>query len=390
MPSNHLHHFWHYFAFNRELSELYASVAIRNFALGLITIFEPIYIFLFFDKSLPQTFLFFAAMTGGYGLLSPLGAKLISKIGVKHAMLLSIPFLFLYYVGLWQIRSFFWVFIAVILLRIFYMAAYWPALHMDFARFSDREKRGRELSQLNVISSLAAAVSPLLGGLLIFKYDYPIVFLIVIILLLVSVIPLFFSREVHERYSDSFLGAFREIFQKKHARKILVFAAEAVESGTLVEVWPIFLFVLSISFASLGIITSGALILGLIFIIYLGRLTDRTDRIKLKNLGAILNALTWPILVFIRTPFDAFLAHLFHRFTRATLYVPYGSIFYDWASREDVNRGRFIILREISLNTTRGIYFAFLAVVFSFTPNLAITFPIAAAVSLLFVLFRRD
>lgn len=388
MPSNHLHHFNHYFALNRELSELYASIALRNFALGLITIFEPIYVFLFFDRELSKTFLFFAAIMAGYGILSPLGAKVISGIGVKHSMLASIIPLFLFYVGLWQIDKFAWIILAVIFLKIFYMILFWPALHMDFARFSSKEKRGREVSQLNVISSISAAISPFFGGLLIFEYGFPIIFWTVLILLFISAIPLFLSREIHERYTDSFEKAFREIFQKKYARKVFVFAAEGIESSTLVQVWPLFLFVAAISYASLGIITSGALILGVIFIVYLGRLTDKADRVKLKNLGAVLNAITWPILIFIRTPLDAFLAHAFHRFTRATLYVPYGSLFYDWASHKNVNRDRFIILREMSLNIVRGLFLAGLAVIFNFTSNLAIAFPIAALFSLAFIFFN--
>lgn len=387
MPSNHLHHFNHFFALNRELSELYIAVAIRNFALALITIFEPIYIFLFFGKNLSDTLLFFAASSIGFGLLVPFGAKIITKIGVKHAMILSVAPLFLYYVGLWQIEKFAWVFIAVVALKIFYMMIFWPAFHMDFARFSDREHRGRELSQLNVVASAAAAVSPFIGGALIFGYGYHIVFTIVLILLFVSIIPLLLSKEFHERYTDSFEKTFREIFQKKHAKKVLVFAAEGVESAVLIHIWPLFLFLLAISYASLGIITSGALILGLFFIIYLGKLSDRTDKRKLKNLGAFLNAIAWPILIFVRTPFDAFLAHIFHRFSRATLYVPYGSLYYDWVGREDANRDRFIVLREVSLNCSRGLFLVFLALIPVFSSNLALAFPIAAIMSFVFWIF---
>ena len=44
---------------NRELTELYASSAIRTFAIALIAIFEPIYIYLTFDRSLTRAFLYF-------------------------------------------------------------------------------------------------------------------------------------------------------------------------------------------------------------------------------------------------------------------------------------------------------------------------------------------
>ncbi|MEF8847169.1 MAG: hypothetical protein V5A57_01945, partial [Candidatus Paceibacterota bacterium] len=63
----------------------------------MITIFEPIFFYLYFGKSLPLTFLYFAAIFGLYGLLAVYGGKIMAKIGLKHSMLSSHFFYFAYF-----------------------------------------------------------------------------------------------------------------------------------------------------------------------------------------------------------------------------------------------------------------------------------------------------
>ena len=76
MPFHSPQFYLQYFL-KRERTELYLSVAIRNFALGLALIFEPIYLFLYFHHSLSKTLLFFALIYSAYGLLVPFGAKIM-------------------------------------------------------------------------------------------------------------------------------------------------------------------------------------------------------------------------------------------------------------------------------------------------------------------------
>src|SRR3989344_7998900 len=89
-------HFFNYLL-KKEATQFFTSIAIRNLSLGMILIFEPIYIWLFFDKSLPLTMLFFGASYGMYGVLAVFGAKIMSKIGSKYSILLSHIFFIAYY-----------------------------------------------------------------------------------------------------------------------------------------------------------------------------------------------------------------------------------------------------------------------------------------------------
>jgi len=385
-------HFPHiHYALNRELTELYASIALRQFALGLIVIFEPIYIFLYFSHDISKALLFFGAISLFQGLLSPFSGKIITKIGVKHSMLLSVPFLFSYYFGLWKIEALGGLFFILIIFKILHNLLYWPAFHIDFARFSEKKNRGKQLSYRHIIAALSAAASPFIGGVIIANTNagYPTLFLIVLTLLFISVFPLFLSKEIHERYTDSFHKAFGEVFQKKYRYKAISFFAQGSEAISHIFIWPIFLFTLTISYSSIGLISSAALFGGVIFSLFLGRLIDKVGRERLLSVGAWLNAFTWPIKMFVHTPIDAFFINTLHQFTRLTAYMPFLTIFYDWSSRDDVNRDRLVILREMTLNTGRGIVLFSFAGLFLFIDNLAVAFPIAAVFSLLMIFFIK-
>ena len=383
-------HFPHFeYTLNRELTELYVSIALRNFTLGLISIFVPIYIFIYFSQDLSKTILFFGVIGILHGALSPLAGKIITKLGVKHSMLASVPFLFLYYLGLLKIQALGSFFFLIIPIAVLHNIFYWPAFHIDFTRFSDQQSMGKQLSYRHTVAALSAAAAPFVGGLIIVKMGYPVLFAIVLVLLFSSIIPLFLSKEVHETYTDSFQKAYREIFQKKYRNKAIAFFAEGAEVAVQGIIWPIFLFALAISYSSIGGIWSVALFVGILFALYLGKATDRIGHGRLLILGSWLNAFTWPLKMFVQTPLDAFLVNTLHQLTRLSSHLPFGALFYNWSARHDVNRDRFIIFREMTHNIGMGIFLIVLSGIFLYFENMAIAFPIAGVLSLFMTFFVR-
>jgi len=384
-------HFPHlHYAINRELTELYASIALRRFTLGLIGIFIPIYIFLYFSQDISKTLLYFGSISLLYGILAPLSGKIITKIGIKHSMLVSLPFLFLYYLGLWQIEHMGPFLFVLVIAAVVHNIFYWPAFHIDFARFSEKKDRSKQLSYRYTALALAGAASPFAGGIILSQFGYSILFTIVLTMLLASVFPLFLSKEVHERYTDSFQKTYRELFQKKYRNKIIGFFGEGAEVIIHIVIWPIFLFTLAINYSSIGLISSVALLGGVFFALYLGRLIDKLGHARLLSVGAWLNAFTWPIKMFVATPIDAFLVNTLHQMTRLTAHMPFSTLFYDWSARDDVNRDRFVILREVTINISRAVVLFSFAGIFLFTDNLIIVFPVAGAFSLLLTFFVRS
>lgn len=368
--------------FNKELKELYASIAIRGFARALIRVFEPIYLYLFFDSSLSKTFLFFSLIHLLFFVFAPFGGKILARVGLKHAMLFSMPFLFFYYFGLWHIESLgmFWplIIISIVLFRVFY----WPAYHTDFVKFSDKGYRGREVGFRTIILSITTSIAPLLGGLIIIKYGFSVLFIVTIFLLFASMAPLFLTKDVHEKYKLKYGEVFAQLFKKRNRKEVISFLFSGAETGISLYVWPLFLFLLAINFDILGIITSATLFFGIFVAYYVGKATDNVGNRKMLLIGGFINALFWPFRMFVTGPFNAFLAHSLHRFGRSAAYIPYSALFYDWAGKYKTNTVKIIIIRELALNLSAGIALAVLAVVFMDKTDLSSVFLVAGILSL--------
>jgi MFS family permease len=374
--------FLHY-VLRREATQFFTSIAIRYLALGMVLIFEPIYLYIYFDKSLSLTLLFFAAIHGLFALLVVYGGRMMTKIGLKHVMLLSNFFFFGYFLTLFFIYNSFLLISLAILLRAVGMSLFWPAFHTDFLRFSEKGYRGRAVGKMNIACSAPTIISPIIGGWLLASFGYPALFATVLVVLFASAIPLFLSKEVHVVYSDSYRAAWRRIFKKRNRNISLSFIAHSIESGVIIYIWPIFMSILAISYVHMGEITTASLIVGALFMIYMGRLSDRIiNRVRFLNIGSALTSIAWILKFFVTTPFTALLTHIIYRISRITAGIPFQSFLYTKASSRGAESDEFFVYREILINITRCFFFIALAILFFFVPQINLAFIVAAIASL--------
>jgi len=377
-PTNFLRYF-----LKREANQFFTSVAIRSLALGMVVIFEPIYLYNFFGHSLSLTLLFFGAIQGLYGLLAVWGAKFMARVGLKHSILFSHVFFWAYYMSLFLIGKFFLFVPLAIVLKAVGMTLFWPAFHTDFIRFSENDYQGRAVGKMNVVFSIPTILSPAIGGAILGLAGYQALFISVLIVLFASSIPMFLSRETHVVYSDSYKKAWSRLFKKENWRATLAFASSSMEAGVREILWPIFMFVLAISFTVMGGITTLALGVGSLFVLYMGRISDSiSNRVWFLNIGSVLTSMAWIIKYFVLTPFDAFLAKTLYGICRSTADIPFQTFFYKKASLKRGEADEFIVYRTIVLNLSYFFFFSLLALLFLFTAKINIAFLIAAVVSL--------
>jgi len=378
-------YFLHYFL-KREANQFFTSIAIRSLALGMILIFEPIYLYTYFGESLPLTVLFFGVIHGLCGILAVYGGRIMAKIGLKYAILLSHFFFFGYYLLLFFLYSS-PIFISLaIILKVIGMTLFWPAFHTDFVRFSERDYQGRAVGKMNVVFFVPTIISPIIGGVVLSLAGYPALFSTVLVVLLASSIPMFLSKETHVVYSDSYQKAWGRIFKKENRKISLAFIADGTEIGIRAYLWPLFMFILAISYTTMGGITTLALAVGALFTLYMGRMSDTIiNRVWFLNIGSVLTSIAWIIKYFVVTPFDAFLAHTLYRICRSSAGIPFQTFFYKKASLKGPEADEFIIYREILINLSRFFLFIILAGIFLITPKINIAFIVAAVISLGFM-----
>ena len=328
----HSHHnFFHFFR-NRELNELYVSISIRSFAISLIGIFIPIYLYQR-GYSFTSIFIFFGLFSLVHALFSMPAAKIVSKLGVKHSILISVPFLIIFLLLLYSLEDFRW---PLPLLSVFVgvgTSLFWLSYHVDFAKFSDRKNRGKQIGFSKIAMSLFSVLGPIVGAVILTFEGFKFLFIITSVLLIGSVVPLFLSREIHEPASFSLKG----FFKGQKIKDVLSYFGHGIENKIGMIVWPlfIFIFILGEKYISLGLVSSLALGVGLISTFLTGKFTDTFRKVMLK-FGSVFNALVWVVKSFIVTPFQLFVTEAFYGASQTAMHIPFDAMTYDKAKKRHI------------------------------------------------------
>jgi predicted MFS family arabinose efflux permease len=154
-----------YFAkdLKREILELYASTTIKYFALSLISIFEPVYLY----TLITYTVVFFAV---------PLGGKLAVRFGFEHCIFYSVPLLIIYYLILYSISFLPILFFIAPFFIAFHKILFWPAYHANFVYYGNKSRRAMEISSIKGLVYLVAIIGPIIGGIILTFFGFKIFF----------------------------------------------------------------------------------------------------------------------------------------------------------------------------------------------------------------------
>lgn len=377
------------------LHQVYVAVAMRDFAATMVGVFEPIYFYQIFKEITPISplslvSLYYALFFLSFGMLSPLSARLAGKVGFRWMALLAVPFRFSYYIILILVPTFPWLVPVALLCFILAATLYWPAFHFLFAHISQHETRATSVGFMNISGALASATGPAIGGIILITLGYPALFMGVLVLLIFSVLPLWFSPNIQERYRDSILTSLQKMCKRSAWRPVLSFAASGIEDQANGILWPLFLFLLAISYSSLGFIISLSLIITLVVTYFAGRLSDKIGWMRVLSGGIVLHVFAWFSRIWVTNAPSAFISHGYYGMTRALVATPFAAIFYDDVAFAQVGESYgAIILREQALNIGRALFLSLVAIWFFTNDGFAVIFLIAGLATLLKRIVRK-
>ncbi len=371
----HYHGYHLNFLANRELNELYASMAIRKFSLSIISIFIPIFL-IKTGYSIPQVFLYYAIVNIAHAIFTIPAVKLAGLYGFKHIILFSIPFRLAFYALLYTIESHQ---LPLPLLGIIFgieHALFWLGYHVDFATFSDRKKRGKEQATSRIIISTVSIIGPIFGGLILTYYNFNVLFIVTTTTLALSSIPLFLSRDIHKPINFSI----KKLFKNQKIKDFLAFMGHGIEGATIDVIWPIFVFfgILN-SYTELGAMHTFSFVFSILFVIIIGKLTDRDER-KILRAGAIMNSLVWFIKYTTKSAFQVFAFESLQGMSTKLVGIPFNALDYDKA---DGNVLETIAFREFAINISAAVFL----IIMIFITNLKVSFVLSGLGTLLNLLF---
>jgi MFS family permease len=185
-----------------ELREIYWSMVLLFFSISMISLFIPVYLWkLGYD--LVTIALFWGVLAGAQFLAMPVAAKLSERIGLKHTMMLSIPFLIGFYFFVNLIPSAEYPILLLALVLGVYRGLYWFPLDHDFAQNYGAGKENA-VGMLFVLPRVGKVLGPIMGAIILIAFDFHILFYLVIMLAFISAIPLFYTKDFPEKEHFNF------------------------------------------------------------------------------------------------------------------------------------------------------------------------------------------
>lgn len=375
----------------REISELYITVAIKDFAFSMIALYEPIFLFKQYG-SISIVFMFYAIVYLLYFFALPWGSKAAAKYGFEHCIFFSIPFAIFYFLALSQIPIYKELIFVAIPLVVMYKILFWPSYHTDFAHYSQSGYRGREIGVLSLVSTFATILGPVVGGLVLSKFGFEVLFVLVSIVSLVSVVPLFKTKEQFQPHIFSISNAFKRIMTPDDQYRRKDFWAYFGYGEELIAAiaWPMFIYLLIDKYYLMGIIISGVAIALSFISLHIGKLSDILDRNGRKKLlysGELIRFFSWILRPFASNWLGVLLIDILASGSKTAINYPLITSAYNMG---DNHKGflKYITYFEMSLSAGKCII-AFLA--FILTSVLSgfnmwfIIFSLAGAWSLLFL-----
>jgi len=367
-----------------DMHEIYFNQVIETFAISLISIFVPIYLL---ENGFPliAAFSFMLTYWGAMFLFAPIAAEISSRIGFKHTIIGRAPLLILYFSLLFLLGYVSDYILFVAMLGGFCSILYWVSTNAEFVKAADEERSAKQIGYLNALPQISAVAAPLISAVILTTLGFPIIFLIVIALIVVSQVPFLLTSD----YKEKFTLKMRKSWLFLDKRFFALFAIQGVIFSNDFLFWGVFVF------QKFGLISAGltASLYGAgmaIFTVIIGKVSSESHkRRNMLILGAIGYAFISIVRISTATPMEAFLISMLAGIFTTLISMPIYVEFSGCAKKEGILN--WVTFRDFWLAAGRfGFTLAAMVLLMVFSENVFFAgFALAAMASILLVLLAK-
>ena len=361
---------------HQELKQIYTNRVIRKIGIGLISIFVPIFM-LTLGYQLTEIFGYMIVYFIFNFIFQVVTAEVQSRTGIKKTTLAGIVFGSIFYIFLLTLKQYHWPFWLLGMISGTGSGFYFQSTQSLLNTYNKKRREGKEASYLILSNKIAGIFVPLISALLIVLINFEFVTYIALGIYFLSIIPLYFSKDV----KISTKKKWKEVFSLKHWKYILNFVTQGLHDG-ISQVIPLLIYILSAQYILVGGFESliTAFTLGTIYLA--GKVSDKFKKIKIIKIGFIISSIGW-LMLFLNTDAIGFLI--------ASIIIGIGNPFagvsvFSYAceySKKNKDIPKFQALREFGLNLGRIIT---ITTVMFFSFEIAFLIPIIGTIIFLFLI----
>jgi len=352
---------------SEPLRHLYSHTILKGLANGLLGFFVPLFLFNIFGN-IKAVILYYLIVHAITLILRPWATKFILRFDLKKLMIVATIFIVFYLIILNQFKigeSNFYLIGLAILSIVIYRLVYWVPYHTEFATFTEKHYRGRELSMVQAVVSLLGIALPAVSAFVIIKFGFGWLFMMVLILHLLSTIPLFKIPSKYEQYEYDYWQTWKELFSKKNRGLLLAYFSDGFQSSAGYVIWPIFIFLLlDGEYMSVGIISTLIILVTVVLRLIMGDMADHKNKKHLLKYGSWIHAIGWFVRVFVESGFQIFAIGVYHGFSEIIMRAPFDTLMYERAADREHYIDEYTALREMAIRLGRIslLLFAFIVV----------------------------
>lgn len=367
MHAHNNSHFVLHKSLNDRMSKIYVFQAFLSFVKSLIGIFVPVYLY-FLGFSLVNIIFYTIMVSFIYLLMMPITVKIISKIGFKFTIFLSIPFYLIHITTLNFLEVNILFFHLAWASYGLFMSIFWPAFHSEIALNGSSSKRGSQIGTLQVITTLFGSLAPLIGGFFLEFVGYTYLLLFAFIMILIGMVPMLLAEDIKlKNYDFKYKDYFIFFKSNKLNSSKKAFAAEGVENFLALIFWPILLFILiNESFVLLGGLFTLISFIGIAFVVYFKSKLDRYSKSIILKKSTRMLSFVWFLRSFLVliSSFLLFLVEFIAKLVSLVYSLSFQSLFYNNATK--LGAMDYIIFREFFLHLSKILFSLFVILFFYF------------------------
>lgn len=380
-------HFWRDAGFD-ELTELYISCMLRTFALSLLMVFVPFYLFQH-GYSVPAILLFYGYFFTGKVVADILASYFTARFGPKHSMIVSCCLQIVSAAMFVSLPSIRWPLIVLGVLSGMAASFYFIAFHVEFSKIKHTPHAGKEIGNMQIFEKMAAVLGPLCGGFAGSYLGSEYIFIVATAVLFASLVPLFRTAEpvrTHQRLRFNALP----VAKIKH--DLVAYTALGVENTICINLWPFYISIFALTgtvYAQLGLLTAAGVVISIVAAHFAGQYIDTKNARQLLRLSALLNASLYIFRPLTHSIAPAFLINTANEVVTTGYRMPFLKGMY--AAADDLEGFRIVYIGSMEClgslaKATVWYLLAMVAMVVSTRSVMMVGFSVAACASLVIMI----
>ena len=340
------------------IAAIYINSALRAFAVSLVGIFLPVFLFLraqdLFGKGIHYGFygiiIYFFIQRFVVTLFTLPAAKIITKFGFRWSIFTANVLLIVLFGFLSLANDVFWVIPLAALLHGLQNPLYWLSYRSLFATEGVSSNLGREVGFSAISTQLAGIAGPVLGGVIITVWGFPALFIVALIIVIISGVPFFFMTKHKHDYTVKIKDVFEWFKMPKHRNEEIAFLGRRLDDFVVGLFWPVFVFLVLGNFEKQGLVASLGLIASAVMVYVAGRTFDMKHSYKTYRFGVVAYSIVWILRGFASNLGRLLMVETSANTVSPFYWVTYDSLLYERSREKDEKIVVFMVGRHLMDN----------------------------------------